>query len=95
MMSQQSKRELFAEVQPRYLKAKKTEKQKILDEFTAVTGYHRKYAVRVLKHGYKRRKSKPKGRATIYRGEVVDALEQIWEIYGRIWSKVASRPGYQ
>ena len=40
MMSQQGKRELFAEVHPRYLKAKKAEKQKILDEFTAVTGYH-------------------------------------------------------
>lgn len=87
MMSQPSKRELFAEVQPRYLKAKKAEKQKILDEFTAVTGYHRKYAVRILKRGYKRGKSKRKGRTAIYRGEVVESLEQIWEIYGRICSK--------
>jgi len=87
MMSQQSKRELFAEIQPRYLKAKKAEKQRILDEFTVSTGYHRKYAIRVLKHGYKRRAHKPKGRTAIYRGEVVRALEQIWEIYGRICSK--------
>jgi hypothetical protein len=87
MMSQRSKRELFAEIQPRYLKAKKAQKQKILDEFTAATGYHRKYAIRLLKHGYLRRKSKPKGRRATYRGEVVQALEQIWEIYGRICSK--------
>lgn len=87
MMSQRSKRELFAEIQPRYLKAKKTVKRRILDEFTASTGYHRKYAIRVLKHGYKRRPSKPKGRTAIYRGEVVRVLEQIWEIYGRICSK--------
>jgi hypothetical protein len=87
MMSQRSKRELFAEVQPRYLKASKAEKQKILDEFTASTGYHRKYAIRILKHGYKRRVNKPKGRRVIYHGEVVEALEQIWEIYGRICSK--------
>jgi hypothetical protein len=87
MMSQRSKRELFEEVQPRYLKASKAEKQKILDEFTASTGYHRKYAIRILKHGYKRRPHKPKGRTAIYRGEVVEALEQIWEIYGRICSK--------
>jgi hypothetical protein len=87
MMSQRSKRELFAEVQPRYLKASKVDKQKILDEFTASTGYHRKYAIRILKHGYKRRPHKPKGRTAIYRGEVVEALEQIWEIYGRICSK--------
>jgi hypothetical protein len=87
MMSQRSKRELLAEIQPRYLKAKKVQKQKILDEFTAATGYHRKYAIRLLKHGYLRRKSKPKGRRATYRGEVVQALEQIWEIYGRICSK--------
>jgi len=86
-MSQRSKRELFAEVQPRYLKANKAEKQKILDEFTASTGYHRKYAIRILKHGYRCRPNKPKGRRAIYRGEVVEALEQIWEIYGRICSK--------
>jgi hypothetical protein len=87
MMSPRSKRELFAEVQPRYLKANKAEKQKILDEFTATTGHHRKYAIRILKHGYKWRRNKPKGRTAIYRGEVVEASEQIWEIYGRICSK--------
>lgn len=87
MMSQRSKRDLFAEVQPRYLKASKSEKKKILDEFTANTGYHRKYAIRILKHGYKRGLPKPKGRTAIYRGEVVKALEQIWEVYGRICSK--------
>jgi len=89
MMSQQSKRELHAEVQARYLKASRAEKQKILDEFTANTGYHRKYAIRILKHGYKHRPSlrKSKGRKAIYRGEVVEVLEQIWEIYGRICSK--------
>ena len=86
-MSQRSKHELCLEVQPRYLKAKKAEKQKILDEFTAATGYHRKYAVRVLKHGYKHRLRKPKGRTVIYHGAVVEALEGIWEIYGRICSK--------
>jgi len=64
-------------VQSRYLKARKAEKQAILDEFTANTGYHRKYAIRVLKHGYKRRPHKSKGRKAVYRGEVVSVLEQI------------------
>lgn len=86
-MSQQSKHELQAEVQPRYLKASKAEKQTILDEFTAVTGYHRKYAIRILKRGDQRRCHKPKGRKAVYRGAVVEVLEQIWEIYGRICSK--------
>lgn len=87
MMSQRSKRELWETIQPRYLKASKDEKQKILDEFIAVTGYHRKYAIRILRHGYPRRQHKRKGRTAIYQGEVVQALEVIWEIYGRICSK--------
>jgi len=50
IMSLKSKRELLEVVQPRYLKANKTEKQKIFDEFTSVTGYHRKHAIRALKN---------------------------------------------
>lgn len=49
-MSLKSKRELLEVLQPRYLKAKKAEKQKMLDEFTSATGYHRKHAIRVLKN---------------------------------------------
>ncbi len=87
MMSQRSRRELLESVQPRYWKARKAEKQKILDEFTAATGFHRKYALRLFRHGYVRRLAKARGRQAIYRGEVVTALEQIWEVYGRICSK--------
>ncbi len=88
MMSLNSKRELLEVVRPRYLKAGKVEKQKILDEFTCATGYHRKHAIRVLKNQVqKHQKRKRTGYKTIYRGEVVQALEQIWEIYGHICSK--------
>lgn len=87
MMSQRSKRELWETIQPRYLKANKTGKQKILDEFIAATGFHRKYAIRILRHGYPRGHYKKKGKTPIYRGEVIQALEQVWEIYGRICSK--------
>jgi hypothetical protein len=87
MMSQHSKRELWETVQPRYLKAPKAEKHKILDEFIASTGFHRKYANRILKHGYPRHQGRKKGKRPIYRGEVVVILERIWEIYGRICSK--------
>ena len=89
-MSLKSKCELLEAVRPRYLKSNKLEKQKILDEFTAATGYHRKHAIRVLKNQIQvqnRLNRKTKTYKTIYRGEVVRALEQIWEIYGRICSK--------
>jgi hypothetical protein len=90
MMSLKSKRELLEVVRPRYLKANKGEKQKMLDEFTAATGYHRKHAIRVLKNQRQVQnhlKGKTKTYKTIYHGEVVQALEQIWEIYGQICSK--------
>ena len=48
MMSQSSKDELIAELRPRYRQASRSEKQQILDEVVAVTGYHRKYAIQVL-----------------------------------------------
>lgn len=89
-MSLKSKRELLEVMRARYLKASKDEKQKMLDEFTSVTGYHRKHAIRVLKNqeqSQNRLKRKTKTYQAVYRGEVVQVLEQIWEIYGQICSK--------
>lgn len=87
MMSQRSKRELVEAIHPRYLKADRIGKEQILDEFVAATGYHRKYAIRILKHGPKPKGRKKVGRRKTYQGEVVQVLEQIWEICGRICSK--------
>ena len=89
-MSLKSKHELLETIRPRYLKANKLDKQKLLDEFTSTTGYHRKYAICLLKNQRQIQnhlKRKTKTYPTIYHGEVVEALEQIWEIYGRICSK--------
>jgi hypothetical protein len=89
-MSLKSKRELFEVLRPRYLKANKVEKQKMLDEFTSATGYHRKHAIRMFKNQRQVQnhlKGKTKTYKPIYEGEVIRALEQIWEVYGRICSK--------
>lgn len=87
MMSQKSKRELIETIRPRYLKAKAAEKEGILNEFVANTGYHRKSAIRVLNHGYKTKGIKKAGRKKRYSGAVVVVLEQIWEVLGRICSE--------
>ena len=90
MMSLKSKNELIEVVRPRYLRASKFEKQKILDELTSATGYHRKHAIRVLKNkaqAQNRLKGKTKTYKRLYQGELVQALEQLWEIYGHICSK--------
>ncbi len=85
-MSQHSKRELVQRLHPRYLKADRQEKTRILDEFVAVTGMHRKAAIRRL-----RQQNKPtaeqRGRQKTYTGSVVSALITIWRICGCICGK--------
>jgi len=80
-------RELVESIRPRYLRADKKEKKRILDEFVATTRYHRKHAIRLLNHGYKAKGIKKPGRQKIYTGAVVEALKMIWELCGRICSK--------
>ncbi len=87
MMSQRSKRELAEELQARYLKSNKKEKTRMLDEFVATTRYSRKYANYLLKNGVSRKQKKKAGRKKQYQGEVIEVLEQVWEICNRIYSK--------
>jgi len=87
MMSQRSKKEVLERIRARYLKASKAEKQIILDELTATTGYNRKYAIRVLRHPGRSKGLKKAGRKRRYTGETIQILEQLWEMGGRLCSK--------
>ena len=44
-----AKQELLATIRDRYRASSKHDKTRILDEFVAVTGHHRKYAIRLLR----------------------------------------------
>ena len=85
-MSQKSRREVTLALRERYLRSGRAEKTKILDEFVAVTGYHRKHAIRVLRHGYRPGRER-RGRPRIYTGAVVSALVTVWRIEGEICGK--------
>ena len=86
-MTKIGKRELLEAIRPRYLQASKAEKGRILDEFVATTGYHRKYAIRLLRHGPPRRPAgRRRGRRT-YTPAVVHALTQVWEVCDGICSR--------
>ena len=61
-MTKNAKKELLQAVRARYLKANKAGKERILDEFVASTGYHRKYAIKLLNHGPKPIGIQKKGR---------------------------------
>ena len=86
-MTGSAKREILEAVRPRYLKANRTGKRHILDEFVATTGYHRKYAIHLLRHGPPRQKAKRAGRRWIYPPEVIVALVQFWEMSGHLCGK--------
>ena len=82
-----TKRELVVEVGRRYRVASSGEKRRILDEFVALTGYHRKHALRLLNGGETcyRRSGRPRSR--IYDEAVHEALIIVWESADRICSK--------
>lgn len=87
-MTKNSIRELVRVIQPRYRRAGRAEKGRILDEFVANTGYHRKHAIHLLNHGRtRRRRTERRGRKPVYTGDVTRALTKIWEICGCICSK--------
>ena len=73
-----ARRELVAAVAERYRAAERGEKGRILDELTAVTGWHRKHAVRALNADGGRPKLRRRpGR--IYDEAIRDALIALWE----------------
>jgi len=86
-MTRRSIQEYIEAVRWRYLRATKEEKGRILDEFTQVTGYHRKSVIRLLCHGNQPRQGKRRGRPRFYRTPVVQALKIAWEATDRLCSR--------
>jgi len=87
-MSLSARTELTVSLRTRYQQAKRPEKRKILDEFTAATGYHRKYAVSLLKGSVaKHKRTKVRRRPRLYNEAVKDALIVIWKASNQLCSK--------
>ncbi len=85
-MSPLAKRQLLHALHPHYRSAPKLEKTRILDAFTMATGYHRKYALSLLRHGPPPARPRRPGRVR-YDAPVVDALRRLWEASGGLCSK--------
>ena len=87
-LTMREKKKIGLEYSRNYLKARKKEKGRILDNFTEITGYNRNYASRVLRD---RRHSKRRGikrkKKRKYGEDVRRALEQIWSICDCICGK--------
>jgi len=86
-ISAAARRELVESVGARYRSAGPDDKRRMLDEFVAVTGYHRKHAIRILTTfdaGAPRRHG---GRHPLYDEAVRQTLIILWEASDRICGK--------
>jgi len=86
-MTREAKRQLIEQLRPRYIRATKKERSAILDTVVYATGYHRKYAISLLRHGYPRRVRRSRKRPRKYHQRVVNALVRIWRIFDYICAK--------
>src|SRR6266478_9579833 len=84
-LSMTTRRELKQAVGERYRAAGRWERRQILDEFTRVTGNHRKHALRVLHRPFVPRPARPRKR--IYDEAVRQVLALLWEAADRICGK--------
>lgn len=89
-MGRQGKWEYFRTVYARYRRAGRETKQKMLDEFCANTGYHRKHALRLLNgpppSRVRPRPAHPVRRRPTYGRGLVSVLKAIWQAAGYPWS---------
>lgn len=86
-MTRNSIREYIEAIRWRYLRATKKQKGKILEEVIQVTGYHRKSAIRLLRHKSQVLPGKRRGRPKRYGAPVVQALKILWEATDRLCSR--------
>lgn len=76
-MSLPSRREYLEKIRGRYGRAGREHKGKILDEFCANCGHHRKHAVRLLRAGQRPAGRRP-GPKPVYGPELLAPLKQVW-----------------
>ena len=82
-----TRKELLQAVSERYRSASPGDKRRILDEFVALTGYHRKHAIRVLNGSGAVRTQGRRARPRLYDEAVCQAMIVLWEASDRVCGK--------
>ena len=87
-MGNRGRWEYLKAIYERYRKAGRKAKKVILSEFCANTGYHRKYAIRLLNgpRPEKQRTRRERRRGLSYSPETLAVLTAVWEAAGYPWS---------
>lgn len=86
-VSKEARNELVEALRERYRAADRAAKGLILKEFTAISGYHRKHAIRILKARVSAAIRRAVGGRRIYHEAVRQALVVLWEAADRICGK--------
>ena len=86
-VSAETRQDLLQAIRERYRGGLKEEKLRILDEFVAVTGYHRKHVIRLLKAKPLARGDIRRPRLPLYDEAVREALVVLWEASDRVCGK--------
>jgi hypothetical protein len=86
-ISMATRDELVAAIAGRYSQGDRGERGRILDEFSAVTGFHRKHAMRLLRVGPVSGRCGPRPGRRVYDEAVREALIVVWEASDRICGK--------
>jgi hypothetical protein len=86
-ISREGKRDLLEVLRQRYQQAAKPDKSKILDEFVAIAGCHRKHAIRLLTANGPLAACAPVVARHTYDEAVRQALIVLWEAADRICGK--------
>jgi len=89
IMKRSSRKDYLRRIHPRYRQASPLQKRRILDEFCANCGYHRKYAIRLLNGpppGSRPVLRRPRLRSVTYGPRLISILKAIWEAADYPWS---------
>ena len=87
-MSLPSKREYLRTIHGRYQRAGRLHKTRILDEFCAICGYHRKTALRLLNRPVLRPRRRPGPQPTYPPAVILPPLQAIWLASDQLCSKL-------
>ena len=86
-MTRRSVMEYAEALRDRYFRASKGGRGRMLDEFTQVTGLHRKAAIRLLHRTSRHGPGKRRGRPRKYGTATAEALKTVWEASDRLCSR--------
>lgn len=86
-VSTETRQALLKAIGDRYRAGKKEVKLRILDEFVAITGYHRKHAIRLFNAAPRASESAQRVHLRLYDEAVREALIVLWEASDRVCGK--------